>query len=283
MADTPLWRTALQLNILVASAGASVAAGAAWLSGAEVSWLGVAVAFGVAFLVYNLDRVIDDSPAEGTSTPERAATMQRSRGVLRWLLPLLGVSLLGAALSHSLEALAWTLALPLAGAAYVLPVIPLGPWRRAKDIPYLKCFYVAATLTIPLVGIGVTFSGGQWNTPVLAFTGLVAVRFFASTNLGDLRDVEDDRRAGMTTLASVFGEARSHRMLGVVHLLSAAAVGLAVVVGTFPIAALGFLPAIAFAARLQACYRNEPRDPELVLELYELEVISFGPTLFLLG
>ncbi|MDE2038503.1 MAG: hypothetical protein KGO96_03180 [Elusimicrobia bacterium] len=88
-------------------------------------------------------------------------------------------------------------------AAYVLDLPLLG--RRMKSIPYLKSFYVPSVVVgTSLLLLGVLPRGaGQWRLAGGVWT-LVAL----NTVLFDFKDRENDRRAGIVTLANRFSPAR---------------------------------------------------------------------------
>lgn len=269
-------RRAMQLNLLLACGGASIAATAAFAAGATPSASGVVVAFASVFAVYNFDRLADRSPAEGRSTPERRAAMQRWHAVLRVsvLVAALLVVVLGAWVSAA--AFAWTVAFPLLGLVYVLPLRNRGAIRRLKDVPYLKAFYVTACW-IELVAVSLSH-GGQHVTPaVIGFAAFAYARCFISANLGDLRDVDDDAEAGIRTLPQLWGRRGTLRVLEAVHWISAA--GLLVLVGleVVPAAMLGLLVPVALGyAIFRACVRR-PDQYELLLELVDFELALYAP------
>lgn len=274
-------RRMLQLNVLLALGAGSLAAAAACLAGGRVDLLTVLVPALLVFAVYNFDRIADDSPAEGRSTPLRHAFVARWRRPLRVVIPLSLVVALALAWSRGPLSLVWAVAFPGLGIAYIVP-IRLGRFRRLKDIPYLKAFYAPA-VWLTLIWLGAALGGEGANTEVVAFTGFVFLRMFVSAYLGDIRDAADDAAAGVLTPAQRLGVPRSHRLLGVIHLASAGLIALAVAMGALPTAGLGLLLAAAIGFFVYRLYRRFPERHELLFELYDLEFVAYAPSLALLG
>lgn len=276
-AAVSLLRKALQLNILVGLSSASIAVAAVVLVGSTPTWAGGFVAFVLTFAVYNFDRIADDTASEGQSTPERSATVQRTRPWMRLLIPALLLSALGLAGASGLRTLAWTLSFPALGFAYVLPLIP-GKLRRPKDVPYFKGFYVAACWVL-FVPIGLAFSGADLTPQVAAFAAFVFLRTFVSTYLGDLRDLREDADAGIATLAGALGTTGSYRLLDGLHIASALLLVASIVGGALPTTSAILLLPASFGFGLYRYYRKHPDRHELTFELYDLEVVAYAPCL----
>ncbi len=272
-----LLRAALQLNLLVGLSAASIAVAASVLTGFAPSWTGGFVAFALTFAVYNFDRIADDTQSEGQSTPERSATVQRTRWWMRLVIPALLLAAVGLAGLHGLRTLVWTLTFPALGFAYVLPLLP-GKLRRPKDLPYFKGFYVAACWVL-FVPIGLAFAGADLSAPGASLAAFVFLRAFASTYLGDLRDLHEDTDAGIATLARALGETGSHRLLDALHITSALIVLASISVGVLPATSAILLAPAAFGFGLYRYYRRHPERHELIFELYDLEVVSYAPLL----
>ena len=288
MSSTPgrgALRRLLQLNVLLALGASSVVAATALLAATPVSRVALLAAFCGVFAVYNFDRLADDSPAEGRSTPERRAAVLRSRSILRLLIPLALVIVAVSGATAGLGALAWALAFPLLGVLYVLPVLPvlpLGRVRRLKDVPLLKSFYVPACWCA-FVGLSIAASDGRGAPAVWCFAAFVYLRCYVSGYLGDIRDADDDAQAGVRTLAQKLGVARSHRLLKRLHLASVTLVLLAVVLGFMPSTALGLLGPAALGYAIYRAFERHPSQHERLFELYDLELVSYAPSLLLLG
>jgi 4-hydroxybenzoate polyprenyltransferase len=275
-----LARQLMQLNVLLALGGASLAATAAAAAGGAASVAGVLVPFAAVFAVYNFDRLADRSPAEGRSTPARRITMQRLRAPLRVLIVLaLGsVVVLGACAGPI--ALAWSLAFPLLGTIYALPIIPLRRIRRLKDVPFVKTFYVAACWTV-FVGASLCHARLEANPAIACFVAFVYVRLFVSASLGDLRDANDDADAGVRTVPQELGAAATLRLLTALQQASVLVILVAVALAWMPPAALGLLIPAAFAYAVFRAYARHPERQELLFELYDLELVLYAPAWWL--
>ena len=238
---------------------------------------GFASVFASVFAVYNFDRLADKSPAEGRSTPERRALTQRWSGVLR--VAVAGSALLALVLgaSVSLAAFAWTVAFPLLGMLYALPLRARGRVVRLKDVPYLKPFYVCACWT-ELVGVSLSHSGLDATPAIVVFAAFLYPRLFISANLGDVRDVEDDAAAGIRSLPQRLGRRGTLRLLEVVQWASAAGLVLAVSTGVAPPAMLGLLVPTAVAYAIFGAYVRRPDRQAFFTDLYDLELVLYAPS-----
>jgi 4-hydroxybenzoate polyprenyltransferase len=266
----------MQLNVLLACGGASLAATAAFAGGAAPAASGVIVAFACVFAVYNFDRLADRSPAEGRSTPERRAAVQRWRALLRLSIVACAVLVVVLGAWVSAAAFAWTVAFPLLGLVYVLPLRKRGAIRRLKDVPYLKAFYAPACW-IELVAVSLSH-GRQGATPaVLAFAAFAYARLFISVNLGDLRDVDDDAAAGIRTLPQRLGRRGTLRFLEALQWTSAGGLLVLVGAGVVPVGMLGLLGPVALAYAIFRAYVRRPERHELLFELYDLELALYAP------
>lgn len=283
MSSQPAWRFVrllLMFNVLLALSASSVVASVPLLVHGRFSVAGPLAAFAVVFAVYNFDRLADASPGEGRSTEERAKAVRRARPALRVLIPLsLGVAAL-CALGRGNGAILWTAAFPAFGMAYVMLPLPFRHARRIKDIPYFKCFYTAACWAL-FVGVGMAYSGRTVDPTVAWFALFIGVRMFASTYLGDIRDLADDAEAGIKTIAGAVGVEGSHRLLRFVHRLSAAWVLLGLLSGVLPTAAWVLLGLIPIGAGFRAAYERWPQQHAVLFELYDLEMALYAPCLWL--
>ncbi len=274
-------RMLLQLNVLLAFAAASITASCPLLIGVTPGWTGPAIAFALTLAIYNFDRIADASPDEGRSTPLRAATVRRVRRILVWLIPALLLASVTTAALAGIKPLLWSLAFPLLGIAYILPILPTRT-GRPKDVPYLKCFYTAgcwATFT----GLGMSTSGLAVVPNALPIALFVFVRMFASTYLGDLRDVEDDAAAGLKTIAGTIGTRASHRLLDAIHVMSVLLLLTYVGWRLMPPAALVLLVPMATGFGIYRLYRRFPHRHEILFELYDIDFALFAPSLLIAG
>lgn len=267
----------MQLSVLLALGGASLAATAAFAAGGTPALSGVVTVFASVFAVYNFDRLADKSPAEGRSTPQRRALTQRWGAVLRVCVAASALLALGLGASVSPAAFAWTIAFPLLGMVYALPLGVGGRAYRLKDVPYLKPFYVCACW-IELLAVSIVHSGLDATPEILVFAGFVYLRLFISANLGDVRDVEDDAAAGLRSLPQRLGRSGTMRVLELVHWTSAAGLVLAVVCGVAPPGMLGLLVPTAVAYAIFRAYVRRPDRQAFYTDLYDLELVLFAPS-----
>lgn len=273
-------RRLMQLNVVLALGGASIAATAAVAADGTPSAAGLLVPFASVFAVYNFDRLADSSPAEGRSTPERRATTQRVRTPLRVLVGIALVVVVTLGIVAGPGAFAWSIAFPLLGMLYVLPILPLGSIRRLKDVPYLKPFYVSACWIV-FVGVSLSQARLAPTTALACFVAFAYLRLCISANLGDLRDTSDDAAAGVRTLPQVLGRSRTLRVLVVGQIASVGFLVVAVVLAWMPPAALGLLVSVALAYVLFRAYARRPERHELLFELYDLELVLYAPAWWL--
>lgn len=270
-------RGALHLNLLLALGASSIVAATALIGGQPPSPLAIAVAFMSVFAVYNLDRIADRTEGEGSTSPKRTALLSR-------LAPLIRVSVGGSALVVGVIALAsggvaaaWICSFPLAGVLYVAPIFA---GRRLKDIPCFKSFYVPGCWAL-FVGIAVGVGDLVVDSAILCFAALVFALTFASCWVGDLRDVDVDAQAGVRTLAVVIGRQRSIVVLVILQALTVIGWVLAVLVGWVPVQGIALLVPAAIGYFFFRRFVDGRGESELVLELYDLELVMLAPSLWI--
>ncbi|MBK6918317.1 MAG: UbiA family prenyltransferase [Deltaproteobacteria bacterium] len=277
---TPLLTVAqatMQLSVLLSLGGASVAVAAAFAAGGSPAPSGVIAVFASVFAVYNFDRLADTSPAEGRSTPQRRALTQRWGSVLRVCVATSAALALALGASVSLAAFAWTIAFPLLGMLYVLPLRASGRVYRLKDVPYLKPFYVCACWT-ELLAVSLSHAGLDATPAIATFAAFLYPRLFISANLGDVRDVEDDAAAGIRSLPQWLGRSATLRLLEFVHWASVAGLVLALAAGFAPPAMLGLIVPTAVAYAIFRAYVRRPDRQAFFTDLYDLELILYAPS-----
>lgn len=81
---------------------------------------------------------------------------------------------------------------------YLVRLPPLG--KRVKEVPYLKCFYLA----LVSLGMVTAFSAG-WSEAepalIVKALGVSFLLYFLNFSLYDAKDIDNDRRASLKTLA----------------------------------------------------------------------------------
>jgi 4-hydroxybenzoate polyprenyltransferase len=271
-----LARRAMQLNVLLAAGAASLAITAAFASGGTPAFSGVVAVFASVFSVYNFDRIADRSPAEGRSTPERRATTERWRPLLRISIVASTFVALALGAMVSAAAFAWTIAFPLLGFAYVLPIRLWGRVLRLKDVPYLKPFYVCACW-VELFAVSLSHSDLGPTSAVLVLGVFVYARLFISANLADVRDADDDAAAGIRSLPQRLGRRGMLRLLDTLHWASVGGLVIAVASGVAPITMLALLVPTAVGYAIFRVFVRRPDRHELLLELYDLEIVLYAP------
>lgn len=199
------------------------------------------VAFAATLLSYWIDRRVDRA-RDGHAL--RSATLAGVRGVMAVFLGLFALAVALAVIQVGPAAGVVLLGIPLAVVLYAVPWLDrLAPplrrrgIRRVKDIPLAKAFYVAACWLV-LVPLAALFTGRalDWGlVPVaLAMFGFLFVNVVAC----DLRDIAADRAAGVVTFPVLLGPARTVRALRWFNALWVVALGVALVAGVLPCAAV---------------------------------------------
>ena len=212
----------------------------------------------VAFAVYTVDHVAD-AAADARSTPGRARIARRYGDQL----------MVAAALSYGLAVALGTLGGPLALGLTTLPgafwIAYASDWLpnvgravsslaargsrgaefrvpRLKEVPVLGSVVVATGWAIAVTLLPLAFAGSAVLGPASPGAGpiepAVAVAFayfllrsFVDTELPNVRDVEADAAAGVSTLPIVLGVARTRRVLYGVDIVTAATLAAATAAG----------------------------------------------------
>ena len=158
--------------------------------------------FCAALLIYNCDRLRCD-PADQLNIPRRAAACARWRPAIR-----------GAVIGSALVLIGlpvwrrdWvTLYLVIAGSIVSLGyTIPVLGWRW-KDVPLVKTLFAPTVVTAAVFGL-------MLDTDTYALSGWAWCYLFFNMLLCDLRDRTGDALCGVRSIAVVFGEKGSRRLL----------------------------------------------------------------------
>lgn len=180
------------------------------------------------------------------------------------------------AVSATWGAAFWVLSFPLAAVLYIAPGFA---GHRLKDIPYFKSGYVPACWC-SFIGSAAAFGGIEIDTTLVVFSLFFFLRMVASCGIGDMRDLDLDRAAGVRTIAVALGHTGARWGVELVQALSIAGIVLAAIFGLVPTgAACLVIPAMFGYASFRSFLAN-PRGSELVLELYDLELVAYAPVLY---
>jgi 4-hydroxybenzoate polyprenyltransferase len=182
----------------------------------------LAMAFCITMSSYAVDRLAD---LRRDAHLARTRTLRRLRALAPASFALFGIAVaLGLTSPHPVSGFA-TVLFPLTVALYVLPWMhhlpePLRPsrFRRIKDIPLVKAFYVAAcwALFVPWAAPFFPAPGRQ-----IAFSMIFLLpSLFVTVTACDLRDEAADRAAGILTFPVLLGRPGTLRMLRAVQLAS---------------------------------------------------------------
>lgn len=270
-------RGALHLNLLLALGASSLVAATALIGGQSPSTLAIAVAFMSVFAVYNLDRIADRTEGDGSTSPKRTAMLSRIAILIRVAIGGSAVAVGIIAITSGGAAAAWICSFPLAGVLYVAPVFA---GRRLKDIPYFKTVYAPGCWVL-FVGIAVGVGDLVVDSAILCFAAFIFARMFVSCYLGDIRDAHLDAPAGVRTLAVLLGRRRSLVMLEIWQALTAIGWVLAVLVGWVPADGIVLLVPAAIGYFFYRGFVDGRGESELVLELYDLELVMLAPSLWI--
>jgi 4-hydroxybenzoate polyprenyltransferase len=119
------------------------------------------------------------------------------------------------------------------GLGFTMKIIPEGlrhrlRYRRLKDIPASKTFFVAAAWAA--VSTGVPYLSDISNVPVITFLAVFAFCFlvvFIRASLYDIRDIQGDAVVGRETIPIIIGKPWTQRLVliltGIIALLLAVA------------------------------------------------------------
>ncbi|MFW5966249.1 MAG: UbiA family prenyltransferase [Persicimonas sp.] len=166
--------------------------------------------FCATLFIYNLDRLVSASREDAVELTDRHRFIQRHRRLL-WGLAAAASLGVAASLFFVSPAVWWGL-LPLGvvSLAYSLPILKGDQARRLKDLPGVKIFVIAlvwgsVTVLLPALEAGIGRRLALWG-PVFAER---FVFIFAITLPFDVRDLERDRSARISTLPMWLGPTRT--------------------------------------------------------------------------
>jgi 4-hydroxybenzoate polyprenyltransferase len=267
------------LGFLIASSGASYVYFINVLTGHPHAYFGTVLAFLTVFVVYNFDHLRDSHGFDLASTPERARYMLRYKGLFRFLIVASGAVYVALAAAFRPWALATGALFAAFGILYVMPFLPGKRIRRLKDIPFFKNFFVPTCWLILVLYADADFQ--EYGTAALLGLGFLFLRELVSTTTGDIRDLQGDLAAGLTTLATAFGRGKALAVLQALNGLSIALILFACLGGYWPVPALAAIGPVLYIVWLLRILERNPAQGEFVSEIFDFEIISYGPLMLL--
>ncbi|HUK92854.1 MAG TPA: UbiA family prenyltransferase [Methanomicrobiales archaeon] len=189
----------------------------------------IVIPFLIAFAIYNLNRKTDEDEDAINREDRYSFTKRYEKALIGISLAGIGISLLLSAL-HSLWAVLVTLIPFIIGTLYSVRWLPAGlPYRRLKEIPFVKNIMVGLAWSFFLALLPVTLTG---STPDIRTLIMCLLFFFwgiMASTIPDIRDRPGDERTGVRTIPVIFGEKRTKGLLTSLNLAFA-----------LPILVLGF-------------------------------------------
>lgn len=227
-------------NVFISVAAASVAVTTMLLAGFRFDPRPPFLVFAVTLFVYSFNRVTDLEEDE-RNTPRRAAFTRR-------------YGRLALAVGGCLYALAGALAVAwnLPHVEFMLLPLVVGSLYsvgRLKERLLVKNLLVGLSWGVIPLGVGVYF-GAVYSPAVVAFAGHVAVMLTVAAVVFDIKDIEGDSEAGISTVPIAVGVAWTRRLAQSVNVVVAGVVLTVVAAGVVPVA---FVALLAFHAYV-FCY-----------------------------
>lgn len=197
-----LLRSLVHANVVISLAGVGVAITTYALLGLPPAPIPVAFAFSAVFFAYTLNRLWDRAE-DGANLPGRTAFIDRyGRYVLGFALFIYGIGVAAV--------VAWE-----PWFALIAPIPPLATWLYSNG-PFKQAFLVKNAFVglmwgaIPF-GIGVV-TGRPMSAITILTALLIAWLITMAAIVFDIKDVRGDRLAGVRTLPTAIGVARTRRL-----------------------------------------------------------------------
>jgi 4-hydroxybenzoate polyprenyltransferase len=267
------------LGLLIASCGASYVVFFDALGGRHQGFLGPVLSFLTVFALYNFDHLRDSRGFDIASTPERARYMARLDKLFRILIGASMALYVALAVAYRPWALLVGVFYTLCTGLYVLPVLPGKRIRRLKDIPFFKNIYVPACWLILVLYSSAEL--GHYGAPLLWGMGFMFLRMSVSTATGDIRDEVGDRAANVTTIVTALGRKKGLLLLRSLNVFSIAWIIFGCLRGYWPMVAMVMIVPVLYILWLHRIMERNPSQGEFVSEVYDFEIISYGPIMIL--
>ena len=212
-------------SVWVAGALASIALFTCHVLGIP-HWEPAAVVFASGMFIYNLDHIAD---ARVQEIPDAIAQRYFRHPLV--LLLLVGAAVAtGGLVGQAPTAAQWVFSgYASIGLLYGLPILPTPTptglrWRRLKEIPWIKGWLVASSITAGTVALPLAWSGAAWSLDHLPLAVFVLVFSATNTHMFDVRDLASDTSSGVHTLPVAVGVRRTKQALVLLNLVVLAAI-----------------------------------------------------------
>ncbi len=179
----------------------------------------IIIPFLIAFAIYNLNRKTDEDEDSINRQDRYSFTKRYEKSLYALSLVGIGVSLFLAGL-HNIASAVVTLIPFLCGTLYSVRWLPPGlPYRRLKEIPFVKNLMVGLAWSSFLSLLPVTLSGRSPDIRTL----IVCLLFFfwgiMASMIPDIRDRVGDASTGVRTIPVIYGEKKTKGILGSMTLI----------------------------------------------------------------
>lgn len=183
-------RVLVHSNLFISLAATSVALSTVLLAELALDYIPLFIVFAVTMFVYSFNRITDYAE-DKQNTPGRATFIRR------YGKQLLGVGIVLYALATALAVLQGIPAAPAMGVP--LAVAVLYSVIGLKKLLLVKNLLVGLSWGLIPLGVGVYY-GVLWTTDILFMAGFVTVMLTIAAAVFDIKDIEGDSAAGISTL-----------------------------------------------------------------------------------
>lgn len=265
-----------RFGLLIAASALSLVAFGAHVSGAPLRGLHLFGAFACIFFVYNLDHIVGGGEDKGRTG--RVTFVRRFRYPLSIATIAVPLAYVGLALALEPQSLLYGLPSVAGVFIYSLPALPLGRYRRIKDIPLAKNVYVPALWTTLLVFSEPWRSSDPlWTTWIALAALFIFARIFVGVLANDLRDAHGDAAAGLVTLTHVLGPLTVIRLGDAINVASAGLVAALAYLRHEPVLWLLWAGCVYSSRLLRRLAREtDAEEKEWIGEIWDFEYLAIG-------